>query len=86
MSDNEDIDYKAAQRELHEAINELRRLQGQEPIPFQPHSEQGNGRHKDLEYCSFCGKGKSEVQRLIAGPSVYICNECVILAKDLLNE
>jgi len=30
-------------------------------------------------YCSFCGKGQNEVQKLIAGPSVYICEECVDL-------
>ena len=36
--------------------------------------------------CSFCGKGQSEVKRLIAGPGVYICNECVALCNDILDE
>ncbi|MDG2007945.1 MAG: ATP-dependent Clp protease ATP-binding subunit ClpX [Alphaproteobacteria bacterium] len=36
--------------------------------------------------CSFCGKSQEEVKKLIAGPSVYICNECVILCKDILVE
>jgi ATP-dependent Clp protease ATP-binding subunit ClpX len=36
--------------------------------------------------CSFCGKAKSEVERLIAGPSVYICNECIESCHDLIEE
>jgi ATP-dependent Clp protease ATP-binding subunit ClpX len=39
---------------------------------------------KDLS-CSFCGKGQDEVQRLIAGPDVYICNECIALCDDILK-
>ena len=37
-------------------------------------------------YCSFCGKSQHEVKKLIAGPSVYICNECVELCEDVINE
>ncbi|MDG6772888.1 ATP-dependent Clp protease ATP-binding subunit ClpX [Thiomicrorhabdus sp. ZW0627] len=37
-------------------------------------------------YCSFCGKGQDEVRKLIAGPSVYICDECVELCNDILQE
>ena len=36
--------------------------------------------------CSFCGKSQEEVKKLIAGPNVYICNECVILCKGILVE
>ena len=36
--------------------------------------------------CSFCGKAKSEVERLIAGPGVYICNECIESCHDLIEE
>ena len=36
--------------------------------------------------CSFCGKNQEEVKKLIAGPNVYICNECVVLCKDILVE
>tara|TARA_A100001015_G_scaffold242455_1_gene277029 strand:+ start:1248 stop:2501 length:1254 start_codon:yes stop_codon:yes gene_type:complete len=36
--------------------------------------------------CSFCGKSQEEVKKLIAGPNVYICNECVVLCKDILLE
>ena len=37
-------------------------------------------------YCSFCGKGQSEVRKLIAGPSVYICDECIELCNDIIRE
>lgn len=37
-------------------------------------------------YCSFCGKSQDEVRKLIAGPSVYICDECVDLCNDILRE
>lgn len=36
--------------------------------------------------CSFCGRPQSQVKRLIAGPDVYICNECVELCQDIINE
>ena len=37
-------------------------------------------------HCSFCGKSQDEVNKLIAGPSVYICNECVDLCNDIIEE
>ena len=37
-------------------------------------------------YCSFCGKGQNEVQKLIAGPSVYICEECVDICNNIIEE
>ena len=36
--------------------------------------------------CSFCGKGQEEVQKLIAGPEIYICNECIDLSSDLIKD
>lgn len=44
-----------------------------------------NSRSRSI-HCSFCGKSQREVDRLIAGPSVYICNECIDLCNDLLTE
>lgn len=41
---------------------------------------------KNTLYCSFCGKSQDEVQKLIAGPSVYICDECVTLCDDIVKE
>ena len=37
-------------------------------------------------YCSFCGKSQNEVKKLIAGPSVYVCDECVDLCNDIIKE
>lgn len=41
---------------------------------------------KPMLYCSFCSKSQKEVQQLIAGPGVYVCNECVDLCNDILLE
>ena len=37
-------------------------------------------------HCSFCGKSQHEVKKLIAGPSVYVCDECVALCTDIIKE
>ena len=37
-------------------------------------------------YCSFCGKSQDEVRKLIAGPSVYICDECISLCNDIISD
>src|ERR1700722_19905093 len=44
------------------------------------------GDTKNTLYCSFCGKSQHEVRKLIAGPSVFICDECVELCKDISRE
>jgi ATP-dependent Clp protease ATP-binding subunit ClpX len=51
-------------------------------------TEDTRGRHDDgkLLYCSFCGKSQHEVRKLIAGPSVFICDECVELCNDIIRE
>src|ERR1700722_921267 len=41
---------------------------------------------KSTLYCSFCGKSQQEVRKLIAGPTVFICDECVELCKDIIQE
>src|SRR5579871_3010378 len=49
--------------------------------------QRGNGGGKDkVFHCSFCGKSQHEVRKLIAGPSVYVCDECVALCNDIINE
>ena len=77
MSDEDDYDFRRAMRELQEATNELRKLRGEEPeeviVPEPP-------------FCSFCGKGKNEYRRLVQGPEVYICDECVLECIKILNE
>ena len=52
-------------------------------------SEDDNKKETDsskLLYCSFCGKSQHEVRKLIAGPSVFICDECVELCNDIIRE
>jgi len=46
----------------------------------------GKGNDAKLLYCSFCGKSQHEVRKLIAGPSVFICDECVDLCNDIIRE
>ena len=46
----------------------------------------GKGEDGKLLYCSFCGKSQHEVRKLIAGPSVFICDECVELCNDIIRE
>jgi ATP-dependent Clp protease ATP-binding subunit ClpX len=45
-----------------------------------------SGKHGGNLICSFCGKTQDEVRKLVAGPSVYICDECVDLCNDILTE
>ena len=44
------------------------------------------GEDEKLLYCSFCGKSQHEVRKLIAGPSVFVCDECVELCNDIIRE
>ena len=45
-----------------------------------------SGDSKNTLYCSFCGKSQHEVRKLIAGPTVFICDECVELCMDIIRE
>lgn len=50
-------------------------------------SKDKKGKDDDkLLYCSFCGKSQNEVRKLIAGPSVYVCDECVELCNDIIRD
>ena len=49
-------------------------------------SKTGSSDGKNTLYCSFCGKSQHEVRKLIAGPNVFICNECVELCMDIIKE
>src|SRR5919201_4826 len=49
-------------------------------------SKVGSGESKNTLYCSFCGKSQHEVRKLIAGPTVFICDECVELCMDIIRE
>ena len=48
--------------------------------------DKGSSSGDKLLFCSFCGKNQNEVRKLIAGPSVYICNECIDLCNDIIQE
>jgi ATP-dependent Clp protease ATP-binding subunit ClpX len=48
--------------------------------------QRGNSGRDKIFHCSFCGKSQHEVRKLIAGPSVYVCDECVSLCNDIINE
>ncbi len=48
--------------------------------------DRGKGDDGKLLYCSFCGKSQHEVRKLIAGPSVFVCDECVELCNDIIRE
>ncbi len=48
--------------------------------------KKGSKDEEKLLYCSFCGKSQDEVRKLIAGPSVYVCDECVELCNDIIRE
>ena len=49
-------------------------------------SKSSGGDAKNTLYCSFCGKSQHEVRKLIAGPTVFICDECVELCMDIIRE
>ena len=49
-------------------------------------SKAGGNDSKNTLYCSFCGKSQHEVRKLIAGPTVFICDECVELCMDIIRE
>jgi ATP-dependent Clp protease ATP-binding subunit ClpX len=49
-------------------------------------SEDKTNNDDKLLYCSFCGKSQHEVKKLIAGPSVFVCDECVDLCNDIIRE
>ena len=59
-----------------------------EDLPAQPMSDDeeitAERKPPDEHHCSFCGTLKTDVARLVAGPTVYICNECVELCEDVI--
>ena len=49
-------------------------------------TDQSSDNNGKVLYCSFCGKSQHEVRKLIAGPSVFVCDECVDLCNDIIRE
>ena len=73
MSESE---YEKAKRELHEAAKRYR-----QSIPDTRDHSQELGENS----CSFCGKDESQVEVLIAGPGVFICNECIEICNEIIS-
>ena len=73
-----DIDFEAATKEFAKMAESIQRLNAEvcPPVESEPLTH----------HCSFCGKGYRDVRKLIAGPSVAICDECISTANDLVNE
>ena len=46
----------------------------------------GDSDSKNTLYCSFCGKSQRELRKLIAGPTAFICDECIELCRDIIAE
>jgi ATP-dependent Clp protease ATP-binding subunit ClpX len=79
----------AARFRPYAILDSKSRLGGQEILDKRSMSEDRQGRSGDsnkILYCSFCGKSQHEVRKLIAGPSVFICDECVELCNDIIRE
>jgi hypothetical protein len=57
-----------------------------EQVESSPDMAKSEVSQRKMIYCSFCGKSKNEVLKMIAGPSVFICSECIALCQDILNE
>ena len=49
-------------------------------------SDKKSSSGEKLLYCSFCGKSQHEVKKLIAGPSVFICDECIDLCNEIIRD
>lgn len=76
---------RAAEKELEDIAAKLRGIGGASvDRPAQdPDSQRGNAQ---TLYCSFCGKSHEEVRKLVAEPSVFICDVCVQIASDIMAE
>lgn len=79
MPTDKDDELDEVSRSLHEARNLIRGMDGKAPESYR-------SQEPELPYCSFCGKGKSEVRMLVEGPSVFICDECVAKAQEIIRD
>jgi ClpX C4-type zinc finger protein len=75
------------QRRLDNVDKTLARIQRRlDTLPTQfPNPPLDRKKQRDKLYCSFCGKNQDEVAKLIAGPTVFICNECVRLCMRIVE-
>jgi ClpX C4-type zinc finger len=66
---------EAVERDLKALENDLRAIAGAKYTPA-----------RASLYCSFCGKSQEEVRKLVAGPAVFICDECIQIANDIIAD
>ena len=83
MPNESDLEYKRAHRELHDAMNALREIQGKTAIPYR---EPDISLIHEPPFCSFCGEGVNSVRKLIAGHNAFICDKCVALAAEIMAD
>ena len=74
MSDHNADDVRIVEKELLDALNQLRAIRGDPPLTEFP----------EPPYCSFCGRSKKEMSALVVGPDAHICVECAGEARRLL--
>lgn len=82
MSSDKDNELDDISRSLHKVKNMIRAIGGQPAEPYVPYVPRTPG----LPYCSFCGKDQSELSVLVPGPNVFICDECVEKAAEIVRE
>jgi ribosomal protein L37AE/L43A len=79
----------AASRSVHQPSSTPIRGGAAPPVGLENRQngrERGMARERRRFACSFCGKGRDQVRRLIAGPNVYICDQCVSLCNEIIAE
>lgn len=80
-------DYEKVKRLIKYLMSVTKSINGEtEKKESSPEPSKSEAAQSKMIYCSFCGKNKNEVFKMIAGPSVFICNECITLCQDILNE
>jgi len=76
---------QAVEKELKDLEAQLRAIGGARVGPSKRRTSSQRSDAPSI-YCSFCGKSHEEVRKLVAGPSVFICDECVQIANDIMAE
>jgi hypothetical protein len=76
---------QAVEKELRDIEAQLKAIGGANVIPQSRRTIHRNADTPTL-FCSFCGKGQDEVRKLVAGPSVFICDECVHIANEIVAD
>lgn len=80
-------DYEKVKRLINYLMSVTKLINGEtEQEESSPEISKRDVSQQKMFYCSFCGKSKNEVFKMIAGPSVFICNECIALCQDILHE